>query len=353
MMTTRSETFNPLEMATLNCVSKCVRGQYLMGKDRRSGKDFDYRREWVESKVAALAKSFAIDVITISIMATHYHLQLRNRPNQVASWSDKEVIRRVCRIFPSKFERLGVRGGEPTPAQLRQFVSDKPFVQEMRVRLSDTSWFMRQLNQHIAARANLEDGVTGHFFESRFRSRVVTDDLGVLLCSLYIDLNPIRARVAETPEESKWTSAYRRIKGAKARKRGTATAARWDGFLCPISTRGDGQGRKFGYCKAGSESGARASDIGVMEMTLEAYLELLDWSGRQLRRDKRGKISADAPPILARIGLDGSGLVGMLEDFENLFHVAVGSAASMVAFGFSIGRKWLQGTGAVADCQSK
>ncbi len=327
-MPNRSDSFNPLQQTILHCSSKCVRGMYLMGKDRR-GNDFEHRKKWVEERVAHLANWFGIDVVALAILATHFHLVLRNLPELVARWSDKDVIRRACKIFPLKFERLGVIKGKLTPQLLNRFVANKKLVREMRLRLSDTSWFMRQLNQNIARRANEEDEVGGHFFGSRFRSRVVTDDLGALLVSIYVDLSPIRAAIAETPETSTGTSAYQRIKGAVARKKKSARAARHDEFLCPISTKGDGQKAAFGYHKAGTLAGARASDIGLMEMSLEAYLELLDWVGRQVRRDKRGKISASKPPILDRIGLSGKSFVAFIDNFDDLFRAGIGSASSL------------------------
>ncbi len=41
-------------------------------------------------------------------------------------------------------------------------------------------------------------------------------------------------------------------------------------------------------------------------MTLAEYSTLLDWTGRQKRSDKRGKIPDDLQPILERIGIEGS-----------------------------------------------
>ncbi len=48
----------------------------------------------------------------------------------------------------------------------------------------------------------------------------------------------------------------------------------------------------------------RASDLGFLPLTLPDYLQLLDWTGRQLRSDKRGVISTALPPILERLKVD-------------------------------------------------
>ncbi|MEE8056483.1 MAG: hypothetical protein V3T17_01420 [Pseudomonadales bacterium] len=70
---------------------------------------------------------------------------------------------------------------------------------------------MKSLNEPIARQANKEDGCTGHFWESRFKSQALLTDEAILSCIVYVDLNPIRAMLAKTPEASDHTSIQERI----------------------------------------------------------------------------------------------------------------------------------------------
>ena len=71
---------------------------------------------------------------------------------------------------------------------------------------------MRCLNQPIAHQANREDKCTGKFWESRFTSQALKSEETLLSCMAYVDLNPVRAEIADTPEASEYTSIRERLR---------------------------------------------------------------------------------------------------------------------------------------------
>jgi hypothetical protein len=82
-----------------------------------------------------------------------------------------------------------------------------------RSRLHDLSWLTRTLNEHIARKAKAEDGVKGRFWEGRFKSQALLDEKALLAAMAYVDLNPVRAGIATTPEASDYTSIEERVAG--------------------------------------------------------------------------------------------------------------------------------------------
>jgi len=143
-------------------------------------------------------------------MSNHFHVVVRVDAERALGWDRDEVLRRWTQLFtgPELVQRYRAHPENLCAAELARL---DLWVATYRERLIDLSWFMRVLNEPIARQANAEDGVTGRFWEGRFKSHALLDEQAVLTAMAYVDLNPIRAKMAETPEASAYTSVAERI----------------------------------------------------------------------------------------------------------------------------------------------
>ena len=190
--------------------SRCVRRAFLCGIDHYSGQNYEHRRQWVVDRLRLLSSLFAIDICAYAVMSNHYHLVLKICPEQLADLGEDEIMGRWCALFKGPLLIKYYRSGEDLKPFERAGVTDIANV--WRKRLSSISWFMRCLNQPIARQANREDQCTGNFWESRFTSQALKSEEALLSCMVYVDLNPVRAEMADTPEESEYTSIRERLR---------------------------------------------------------------------------------------------------------------------------------------------
>ena len=203
MTVARSHLVDPARAGAYHLVNRCVRRGFLCGDV------WDYRRQWVHDLIQEQSRLFAIDVLAYAVMANHFHLVVATHPERCAAWSALTVAERWSAVFPRRAD-----DGSPLPAdpaELARRAADPAWVAKQRERLSSISWFMKVMKERIARRANREDGCTGSFWQGRFTSVALLDQTAVIACMAYVDLNPVRAKQAETPETSRLTSVHDRI----------------------------------------------------------------------------------------------------------------------------------------------
>ncbi|MHC5025338.1 MAG: transposase [Planctomycetota bacterium] len=335
MPTPRRLLVDRSEPGYYHCISRCVRQAFLCGGE------FEHRRAWIEERTRELASIFAIDVCALGVLSNHYHVILRTEPELAEEWTADEVRTRWKRLYP---QSLTSSDGGDTDA-LGPHDAGQKRLRTLRNQLCDLSWFMRALNEYIARRANHEEGRTGRFWEGRFKSIRLLDEEALLQCSMYVDLNEIRSGLAETPEASKHSSVHARIrvKQLHEHRRGQRRRAPHDpmkliGFteeLDPSSVaaqgfRADERGIwmvPVEQAPAGSRKPATAAAQrrrGMLGMTVNTYLELVDSFGRIVKAGKRA-IPAHLKPILERLRVDMDRLTTFLTKVQRFYGTAAGA----------------------------
>jgi REP element-mobilizing transposase RayT len=303
-----------------HCVARCVRRAWLWGKDEYAGRDYSHRKHWVIDRLAHLAEIFAIEICAYAVMSNHYHLVVFVDRDKAKRWTPQEVIERWSRLHQQpplirRYQEPDVLASEREAAE--------SIIQIWRERLFDISWFMRHLNEHLARLANAEDQCTGRFWEGRFKSQALLDEAGLLTAMAYVDLNPIRAGIAKTPEESEFTSVYQRIQQLHlptSKKRGDASSVRLRRFADETQTKSI-----------------------AIPYSSQDYLQLLDWSGRAIRQDKRGHIDARLPPILSRLIIDREAWELAMARKGSVFGRAMGRLDLLRLHAATVGQSWVRG----------
>ena len=347
MTVARSEIVADGVEGIYHCVSRCVRRAFLCGEDSYTGKSFEHRKSWVEARLELLSQAFAIQVCAFAVMSNHLHVVLRTRPDWMESWSDEDAAKRWLSVFPKRKTPKG-RPLPASPAEIKALCKSEPGVDVIRERLVSVSWFMRSLNENIARRANREEGCKGRFWEGRFRCQVLLDESALLTCMTYVDLNPIRCGAALSPETSLHTSAYLRIQGRQARQLDVLAIKTAEGresafcrqlsdfskekksfnadhWLCPFETDEDG-GNKH-----------------LLDLRLDQYLDILDWTGRQLRESGKKSIPGEYKPILERLRIDSDKWLDAVNCYGRNFYRAAGREENMRLAAMDVGLKWLKG----------
>jgi REP element-mobilizing transposase RayT len=252
-------------------------------------------------------------------MSNHYHLVLFVDRDTTKSWNTNEVIERWQRLFKGSVLADQYLTGQMLSRAERDVLDQ--LVEQWRTRLSDISWFMRCLNEFVARKANQEDRCSGRFWEGRFKSQALLDEKALMACLAYVDLNPVRAKMAQTPETSEYTSIVERIASEKANHQGAGE---------------NGVNSQASHLMPFVGNPRKNMPKGV-PFKLKDYLELVDWTGRIIRADKRGSISQNLPSVLERLQIDSKHWLYMANHFESRFKGLVGAAYTLKKVCYSLG----------------
>ncbi len=295
-----------------HCISRCVRQNFLCGVDPISNVSYEHRKSWVEDKLLKLASIYCIDVCAYAIMSNHYHVVLHINKDKALELSPKEVVSRWSaeHKLPLLISRW-LNGEIATDAEQNKCIE---IIEVWRKRLWSLSWFMRELNYAIAYKANREDDCKGHFWEGRFKSQALLDEKALAAAMAYVDLNPVRAGIAKTPEDSPYTSIRRRLKSTEYEFSNT---------------------RLYPFARNKDLNSKDRLPFGLID-----YLQLLDWTSRCVAVGK-AHVPESRPALLVRLQFDDDRWLSCFTKISLVRTTAVGGSNQYVALKVALNKSKL------------
>lgn len=319
MPTARQNQVSLQDTPYYHCISRCVRRAFLCGIDKLTGNSYEHRRAWVEQKLLQLPNAFAISVCAYAVMSNHTHIVLYVDNEKVQHWSLNEIVTRWHQLFSgTSLSQKYLSGQSLFEAEHEKL---KEQAETWRERLTSISWFMRCLNEHIARQANQEDNCTGRFWEGRFKSQALLDEASLAACLAYVDLNPVRANITETPETSEYTSIKRRVQCLLNNNPQTSQPNELSPFV--------------GNLRKDMPQG--------LPFNLKDYVELVDWTGRAIKHGKKGFISNQQPPILQRLNISPEAWLELTHGIESHFSRSIGTEQSLNRLRHNHSCRWVSG----------
>ena len=199
--------------------------------------------------IKRFSKLYFTEIIGFCLMGNHFHLLVNMLPE--SDFSDEEVKKR-CEEFYGK-----------------DYVFPQDHMPHIRLKLASLSEFVRDIKVNFTRYYNRRHNRKGYFWGDRFKSVIVDKGETLVNCLAYIDLNPLRAGIVQTPEEYRWSSiGYHMQTNNK------------DGFL--------------------------STDFGLMEFNVTSEKERVRryrrymYHAGSIDRPEKGKIKAIDPRVLAR-----------------------------------------------------
>lgn len=199
--------FSDRAFSSYHIISRTSRGEFLID---------DEGKEYFMRLMFKLSKAFYVDITSFVIMSNHFHILLSNRLDEAKVASKEELIKRYKEGFGKKAEH-------PEGSYLRDTFEinydEDGGIKRLRYRLGSVSRFIQELKQGFTKWYNYKHKCKGSFWSDRFKSIAIDKGEAELICSAYIDLNTIRAKMVKKPEDYRWSSIGLRVRNPKKAKK--------------------------------------------------------------------------------------------------------------------------------------
>jgi len=355
----RSEYLNPDESAYAFIICRSARTLLITTCDRSNSTADAHRVDFIENLIRLFARYFCISVHSHAVLPNELRLVLGTHPDVVQTLDDAEVARRWLMLCPT-LRSTTPPSSEPAENEIIAMCADSPNIAQIRLRLSDISWFMRLLQQRITLFCNREDKLTGRLWTDRYRSVVLLGNVAKLLAMANVDLGAVCIDPDKPFSISEFTSALLRLHDLQEAEITVAPPADstnhsnadttadaigqitnpnvdeahagqchlWSRHLAPLRFCGDNTRTPT----PSASFQPSASDAPATNLEPTEYFELREWIRRSLNGESPHSTPAWLSLLLRDIRLTAEALAAFIRHFDVLFSHVAGGPSKMDAF---------------------
>ena len=161
------------EPAVYHVMSRTALDGYVIG---------DVEKDYLFKLIKRLSAVYFAEVIGFCLMGNHFNLLVRMLPGE--DFSDVEIKKRFRFLYGDEKNRNLGDGQLPS----------------LREKWADLSEYVKDIKQSFSRFYNRLHNRKGFFWAERFKSVIVDNGDTMINCLAYIDLNPVRAGLAEKKE---------------------------------------------------------------------------------------------------------------------------------------------------------
>jgi len=189
------------EVGSYHIISRVAGGEFLF-----NDKDKEFFLELLER----FSQCFFVQIHAFAVMSNHFHILATGLDKDACLATKEELLRRYSLLYKNEEPPTG------TYDSSGQFIPDEDGgVERLRFRLGSVSRFVQELKQTFSRWYNKKYNRTGYLWGNRFKGVIVDKGEAQLTCSIYIDLNPVRANIVSKVEDYRWSSLGLRVRSPK------------------------------------------------------------------------------------------------------------------------------------------
>ena len=196
-------------------MSRTVNGEKWFGRTEK---------EYLRKLIWQVAEFSGVRVVTYAVLDNHFHVLAEVPPERVVS--DEEIVRRFAVLYPETTPWQPLTAEALAKLLAENDVQGQELREELLRRMHDVSWLMKTVKQRFAIWFNKTRKRFGPVWAERFKSVLVEGDVKALrTVAAYIDLNGVRAGLADDPKDYRFCGYAEAVVGHPAAREGLAVLA--------------------------------------------------------------------------------------------------------------------------------